>query len=70
MKNTIIYTISSCPASKQLKKDLTAKGVKFEERQVDKNQAWLEEALTHSDEIPMIIHPDGKVEINPTGIPG
>jgi len=70
MNKTVIYTISSCPASQQLKKDLTAKGIKFVEKQVDENQKWLDEALTYGDIVPMIIHEDGRVEVNPTGIPG
>jgi len=70
MNKTVIYTIGSCPASQQLKKDLTARGIKFEERQVDENQKWLDEALTYGDIVPMIIYKDGRVEVNPTGIPG
>jgi glutaredoxin len=70
MKKIVIYTISSCPASKQLKKDLTAKGIKFEERQVDKKQTWMDEALSYGDVVPLIVYKDGRVKINPTGIPG
>ncbi len=66
----MIYTITSCPASKKLKKDLDAKGIQFEEKQVDSRQEWLDEALTYGDIVPMIIHVDGRVEVNPTGIPG
>lgn len=53
-----------------MKKDLTMKGIKFEERQVDKKQVWMDEALTYGDIVPMIIHEDGRVEVNPTDIPG
>ena len=70
MKKTVIYTISSCPACKKLKKDLADKGIDFEEKQVDSKQAWLDEALTYGDIVPMILHTDGRVELNPTGIPG
>lgn len=70
MSKVVIYTITSCPASKQLKKDLVAKGIQFEEKQVDSRQEWLDEALTYGDIVPMIIHVDGRVEVNPTGIPG
>jgi glutaredoxin len=70
MKRITVYTIGSCPASAQLKKDLTAKGIAFEERQVDQKQEWLDEALIHGDIIPMIVYEDGKVVLNPTGIPG
>ncbi len=70
MSKVVIYTITSCPASKQLKKDLVTKGIQFEEKQVDSRQEWLDEALTYGDVVPMIIHEDGRVEVNPTGIPG
>jgi glutaredoxin len=70
MKETVIYTISTCPACRQLKKDLTSKGIKFKEKQVDSNQKWLDEALTYGDAVPMVVHEDGRVEVNPTGIPG
>lgn len=70
MKRTVIYTISTCPACMQLKKDLTAKHIEFEEKQVDSNQSWLDEALQYGDIVPMIVHENGKVEINPTGIIG
>jgi glutaredoxin len=70
MKKAVVYTISSCPASKQLKKDLTAKGIKFMEKQVDENQKWLDEALTYGDAVPIIVYGDGRIEVNPTGIPG
>lgn len=67
MNKTVIYTISTCPACIQLKKDLTDKGIKFEERQVNSSQAYLDEALTYGDIVPMIVHKDGRIEINPTG---
>ena len=70
MKETVIYTISTCPACTQLKKNLTRKGIKFTEKQVDSNQKWLDEALIYGEAVPIIVHPDGKVEINPTGIIG
>ena len=70
MDETVIYTISTCPACLQLKKDLTAKGIKFKEKQVDSNQKWMDEALTYGDTVPIVVHSYGKIEINPTGIIG
>jgi len=70
MKETVVYTISTCPACIQLKKDLTKKGIKFTEKQVDSNQKWLDEALNFGDAVPMVVYADGRIEINPTGIPG
>jgi len=63
MAKTIIYTVSSCPASAKIREDWTAEGKEFEERQVDKSQAWLDEALKYGDMVPIAVHADGKVEI-------
>jgi len=30
---------------------------------VDKNQAWLEEALKYGDMVPIIVYQDGRVEV-------
>jgi len=62
-----VYTISTCPACARLKKEWTEQGKPFVERQVDKSQAFLDEALTHGDAVPMVVYPDGKVEV---GYPG
>jgi glutaredoxin len=70
MNRAVIYAISTCPACIQLKKDLTGKKIEFEEKQVDNNQAWLDEALHYGDIVPMIVYEDGRIEINPTGIIG
>jgi len=70
MNKTVIYTISTCPACIQLKKDLTSKGIKFEEKQVDSSQVWLDEARKYGDIVPMIVYGDGRVEVNPTKIIG
>jgi glutaredoxin-related protein len=60
---TIIYTVSSCPASAKIREDWTQAGKQFEERQVDKSQAWLDEALKYGDMVPIAVYEDGKVEI-------
>tara|TARA_Y100000996_G_scaffold411589_1_gene396059 strand:+ start:3133 stop:3297 length:165 start_codon:yes stop_codon:yes gene_type:complete len=39
----------------QLKIDLKKNGKEYEERQVDKNQEWLNEALTYADTVPIMI---------------
>ena len=58
-----IYTVSTCPASLKLKKDWSSQGIEFEERMVDQNQAWLDEALKYGDMVPIIVYPDGRVEV-------
>ena len=59
---TIVYTLSTCPACIQLKKDWTEQGLEFEERQVDENQELLNEALKYGDIVPIVVYKDGKVE--------
>jgi glutaredoxin len=63
LAGTIIYTVSSCPASARIREDWTQAGISFEERQVDKNQAWLDEALKYGDTVPIAVYEDGKIEI-------
>lgn len=63
MVKTIIYTVSTCPASAKIREDWTNEGREFEERQVDKSQAWLDEALKYGDMVPIAVYADGKVEI-------
>ena len=63
MAKTIVYTVSTCPASAKLKEDWTKEGKEFEERQVDKSQKWLDEALKYGDMVPMAVYENGKVEI-------
>lgn len=63
MANPIVYTLSTCPTCDDLRTDWQAKRIQYEERQVDKRQEWLDEALGYSDTVPIILHPDGKVEV-------
>lgn len=70
MSKPIVYTVSTCPASLKLKKDWTEQGKEFEERQVDQSQTWLDEALKYGDMVPIILYPDGKVDIGYKGMIG
>ncbi|MSQ07729.1 MAG: hypothetical protein EXR57_05195 [Dehalococcoidia bacterium] len=63
MSVAVIYTLPSCPACLKLKEDWTQEGIKFEERQVSGNQDVLDEALKLGDMVPIIVHPDGRVEV-------
>lgn len=63
MSKTIVYTLRTCPACIKLKKDWTGQGVEFEERQLDGNQAWLDEAVKYGDQVPLIVYGDGRVEV-------
>ncbi len=45
-------------------------GVEYEERRVDQSQDTLDEALLYGDSVPIILYPDGKVEIGFQGSVG
>ena len=59
----IVYTLQTCLAWITLKEEWAKLGRPFEERQVDENQAWLDEALTYGNSVPIVVYPDGRVEI-------
>jgi len=45
-------------------------GIAFEERRVDQSQDALDQALEYADTVPIIISPDGRVEIGFEGQTG
>ena len=61
--NTIVYTLRTCNACRQLREDWYKEGVSYEERQVDDNQVWLDEARKFGEQVPIIVYPDGRVEV-------
>lgn len=63
MNRPIVYTLRTCPACIKLKESLTQRGIDFEEREVDDNQTWLNEALKYGDMVPITVYADGRVEI-------
>ena len=50
----ILYTLSNCPTCTKAKRDLKKAKVDYEERQVDSNSAWYEEALNYAATVPML----------------
>ncbi|MDE2779376.1 MAG: hypothetical protein OXI91_06845 [Chloroflexota bacterium] len=38
-------------------------GIQYEEKRVDQSQDTLDEALLYGDSVPIIVYPDGRVEI-------
>ena len=69
MANVIMYTLRTCHTCLAAKADLTADGIEFEERQVDDNQRWWQEASKLSYTVPVILR-DGKTEIGWKGNSG
>ncbi len=63
MSNVIMYTLANCPTSDKARAALTERGVEFEERRVDENEEWWEEALNYAFTVPIIIWGEGDVEI-------
>ena len=63
LRKTIVYTVSTCPASLKLKRDWAEQGKEFEERQVDQNQKWLDEALKYGDMVPIVVYANGRVKV-------
>ena len=59
----VVYTLTTCPACESLRTSWGEQGIEFEERRVDTNQAWLDEALEFGGEVPIVVYPDGMVEI-------
>ncbi len=66
----IVYTLTVCPACDALRAAWKREGIKYEERRVDQSQDTLDEALNYADTVPIIIHPDGKVEVGYKGMTG
>ena len=61
--SVIVYSLRNCPTSDKAKAAMTERGVSFEERRVDDEVRWWEEALKYSLTVPVIIWENGDVEI-------
>ncbi len=55
MANLIIYTLRSCPTCAKAKEDLDADGVAYEEREIDDNPSYYEEAVELGFSVPIIV---------------
>jgi glutaredoxin len=66
----IVYTLTVCPACDMLRNAWRRQGIKYEERRVDQSQETLDEALLYADTVPIIIYPDGRVEVGFEGHAG
>ena len=59
----IIYTLRTCGPSQKALAALRERGIEFEERRVDANAEYWEEALNYSVTVPVILWENGDVEI-------
>lgn len=62
MADLIIYTLRTCPTCERARRDLTADGVDFEERCIEDDARWFEEASRLGITVPIILRGE-KVEI-------
>ena len=63
MSGVIFYTLRNCPTCDKARAALSERGVEFEERQVDTNEEWWEEALKYAFTVPVIVWGEDDVEI-------
>jgi glutaredoxin len=59
----IVYTLKNCATSEKAMTALRERGVAMEERRVDLNADWWNEALNYSMTVPVILWDNGEVEI-------
>ena len=60
---TVIYTLRNCPTCDKAMAAMRERGVAFDERRVDDNAEWWEEALKYAVTVPVILWENGDVEI-------
>jgi glutaredoxin len=60
--SVIVYTLKNCEVSDKAVTALRGRGVDIEERRVDENAGWWEEALDLAFAVPIIVWEDGRVE--------
>ena len=63
MSTVIMYTLRNCPTCDKARAALAERGVEFEERRVDENEQWWEEAFKYAFTVPVIVWDDANVEI-------
>ena len=69
MADLIMYTLRTCPTCERARRDLTAEGVDFEERVIDDNPQWFDEASRLALTVPILVR-DDKVEVGWKGEQG
>lgn len=69
MQSIILYTLSTCPTCQKARAGLKAEGIPFEERVIDDSVQFQNEVETLSNQytVPVLVHPDGRVEVGYKG---
>ncbi len=66
----VVYTLTVCPACDALRASWKKQGNESQEIRVDQNQDELDTALDYADTVPIIIYPDGRLEVGFEGMTG
>ena len=66
----VVYTLTVCPACDALRAAWKRDGIEYQEIRVDQSQDDLDAALDYDDTVPIIIYPDGRVEVGFDGMHG
>ena len=66
----VVYTLTVCPACDALRAAWKRDGIEYQEIREDQNQNDLDTALDYADTVPIIIYPDGRVEVGFEGMTG
>ncbi|MEE8466656.1 MAG: glutaredoxin domain-containing protein [Dehalococcoidia bacterium] len=66
----VVYTLTVCPACDHLRAAWKRQGIEYTEIRVDQSQDDLDAALDYADTVPIIIYPDGRVEVGFEGKTG
>ena len=66
----IVYTLTVCPACDALRAAWKRDGLEYQEIRVDQNQDDLDTALDYAATVPIIIYPDGRIEVGFNGQTG
>ena len=65
-----VYTLTVCPTCDKLRAAWGQRGLAYHERRVDQSQELLDEALRYGDTVPIVVYPDGRVEVGFEGEAG
>jgi glutaredoxin len=63
MSTVVMYTLRNCPTCDKARAGLAEQGVEFEERRVDENEEWWEEALKYAFTVPVIVWSEDDVQV-------
>ena len=66
----VVYTLTVCPACDSLRASWKRQGIENQDIRVDQSQDDLNTALDYADTVPIIIYPDGRVEVGFEGQTG